>query len=43
MAEDERDYHNGGCINVFLVALLLMPYALIRHALAQCRERRAAR
>lgn len=40
---DDRDYHNIGCVNVFLVALLLMPYALIRHAIDQRRERRAVR
>lgn len=32
---DDRDYHNGGCVNVALLALLLMPYALIRHGIAQ--------
>lgn len=40
---DDRDYHNVGCVNVALLALLLMPYALIRHGIAQYRARRAAR
>jgi len=38
---DDRDYHNPGCVNVALLVLLLMPYALVRHALDQRRERRA--
>lgn len=37
----DRDYHNMACVNALPLALLLMPYALIRYAIDQRRERRA--
>lgn len=41
---DERDYHNTKpCGNLVPLALLLMPYALIRHGLAELAARRTAR
>lgn len=39
MAED-RDYHNQYCRNALPLALLLMPYALIRHGIACWTARR---
>lgn len=35
----ERDYHEP-CVNLVPLVLLLMPYALIRYAIDQHRERR---
>lgn len=41
---DERDYHNTKpCGNALPLVLLLMPYALLRHGLAQLAGRRTAR
>lgn len=28
----DRGYHNQNCINYAIVALVMMPYALVRHA-----------
>jgi hypothetical protein len=31
MKRNDRDYHNQSCTNYAIVALLLMPYALVRY------------
>jgi hypothetical protein len=32
MRRGDRDYHNQSCTNYAIVALLMMPYALVRYA-----------
>lgn len=35
----DRDYHNQNCRNYAIVALLLMPYALVRYGIDLLRGR----
>jgi hypothetical protein len=37
---DDRDYHNQACRNALPLALILMPYALLRYGVDHLRGRR---